>query len=154
MKKIIYIDLDDTIFKYKEKLIAMKKAFPKQPYPQSSVHFFYNLEPFEDAIDVINWLFSKEEFDVWFLTAPSKENTLCYTEKRLSLDKHFGSDIGYRMIISPNKGLNKGHYLIDDITEGKGQEEFEGKILQFGTEDFPDWQSIKKYFETLISYKA
>lgn len=154
MKKIIYIDLDDTIFKYTEELERLREIFPKQPYPQSKVHFFYNLKPFDNAVDVVKWLFELEGFDVYFLTAPSKENELCYTEKRLSLDKYFGQDIGYRMIISPNKGLNKGDYLIDDIKEGKGQENFEGEILLFGSDEFPDWIKIRDYFESIISCEA
>jgi 5'-nucleotidase len=32
-------------------------------------------------------------------------------------------------------------------TEGKGQENFEGKILQFGSEEFPDWRSVQSFFE-------
>jgi len=43
--------------------------------------------------------------------------------------------------------LNLGHYLIDDYTEGKGQENFEGQLLQFGSAEYPDWQSIQRYFE-------
>ena len=29
---------------------------------------------------------------------------------------------------------------------GKGQENFEGKLIQFGSEQFPDWVSIAEYF--------
>lgn len=149
-KIIIYIDLDDTIFDYKS---AFKEALlvnPSHPFPQSCLHFFYNLKPIDGAVETVTWMFEQSLFDVYFLTAPSVENPLCYTEKRLSLDKHFGASIGSRIIISPNKGLNKGHYLIDDISEGKGQENFEGKLLHFGSNNFPNWISIRNYF--LLNY--
>lgn len=153
-KEIIYIDLDETIFKYIEHLNNMKEKHPKQPYPQSVVHFFYDLEPIDDAIEVVKWLFSRDEFKVFFLTAPSVENPLCYTEKRLSLDKHFGPEIGSRMHISTEKNLSIGEYLIDDCQEGKGQDKFIGKLIHFGGEEFPDWKSIKKFFEQIILNKA
>ena len=56
-------------------------------------------------------------------------------------------DVVENLIISPNKGLNKGHYLIDDCLSGKGQEFFEGKLIHFGSDTFPDWASVKRYFE-------
>jgi 5'-nucleotidase len=146
---VIYIDLDDTIFKYREHFYNMREKNPKQPYPQSVVHFFYDLPPIENAVKVIKWMFTIKNFEIYFLTAPSVENPLCYTEKRLSLDKHLGKEIGSRMIISINKGLNIGDYLIDDCTEGKGQDKFKGEIIQFGTKKFPNWNIVKSYFEKL-----
>lgn len=40
--------------------------------------------------------------------------------------------------------------MIDDCTEGRGQENFEGEVLHFGSEDFPDWLSIRNYFQSYI----
>lgn len=51
-----------------------------------------------------------------------------------------------RLIISPNKGLHKGDYLIDDMDKGKGQDNFEGKVLQFGSKEFSDWEQVLAYF--------
>ena len=127
----------------------MRENNPNQPYPQSVIHFFYDLPPIENAIEVIKWMFTIKNFDVYFLTAPSIENPLCYTEKRLSLDKHLGSLIGSRLNISINKGLSIGDYLIDDCKEGKGQEKFKGELIQFGTERFPNWNEVKLHFEKL-----
>ena len=148
-KIIVYIDLDDTIFDFLGAVDKHLAINPSQPYPQSKVHFFYNLEPINGAIEGVKWLFNQPSLDCYFLTAPSVMNPLCYTEKRMSLDKHFGFEIGSKIIISPNKGLNVGHYLIDDIKHGKGQEFFSGKILQFGSDEFPDWESIISYFKSI-----
>jgi len=52
------------------------------------------------------------------------------------------------LIISPNKGLNKGDYLIDDNDSGKGQENFEGELLKFGGKEFGDWAKVLAYFKT------
>ena len=50
------------------------------------------------------------------------------------------------LIISSHKGLNKGDYLIDDHSEGRGQENFESKLLQFGSVEFLDCEAIIIYF--------
>ena len=49
-------------------------------------------------------------------------------------------------IISRHKGLNKGDYLIDDHSEGRGQENFEGKILYSRSIDLQDCEAIMIYF--------
>lgn len=145
-KKIIYVDMDDVLCEFtKNQLIALKSN-PKIKFPQSQFDFFRKLNPMKDGISVVNFLSSLEIFEVYILTAPSIKNPMCYTEKRLWIEDHFGLNMVNRLIISPNKGLNKGDYLIDDHDSGKGQENFEGKILKFGSIKFPDWQSILNYF--------
>ena len=51
------------------------------------------------------------------------------------------------LILSHNKNLNRGHYLIDD-RDKNGAKEFEGEHIHFGTEKFPDWQSVMKYLRS------
>lgn len=139
-KEILYIDMDDVLCDYSGAYTKFKLDNPSIKYPQSQVDFFRNLLPVENAIKSVGKL--SEIYDVYFLTAPSVKNPLCYTEKRLWVEDHFGDEMTKRLIISPNKGLNKGKYLIDDHTNGAGQENFEGDILQFGSVKFPNWDSI------------
>jgi len=47
--------------------------------------------------------------------------------------------------LATNKGLLKGDYLIDDYVAGRGQENFEGELIHFGSEQYPDWSSVTKY---------
>jgi len=47
-------------------------------------------------------------------------------------------------IMTGDKSLIKGDYLIDDMT-GDGQENFEGEFIQYGSDKFPDWRSILMY---------
>jgi 5'-nucleotidase len=100
-----------------------------------------------NAIDVYQWLNNQDNVDLYILTAPSVRNPSSYTEKQLWVKQHLGLDAAYKLIISPNKGLNLGHYFIDDYIECKGQENFEGKILQFGSSKYPDCKSIRRFFE-------
>ena len=49
-----------------------------------------------------------------------------------------------RLIISHRKELCQGDYLIDD--RGKnGTSEFAGEWIEFGSEQFPNWESVLQY---------
>ncbi|WP_291725594.1 5' nucleotidase, NT5C type [Bernardetia sp.] len=151
MKKIIYVDMDDVLCDYKA---AFTKAIEKNPeiqYPQSQFDFFRKLKPITGSIEAIEFLRKQDIFEVYILTAPSLFNPISYLEKRLWIEDHLGFEFVEKLIISPNKGLLKGDYLIDDITEGKGQEGFEGTLLHFGKEKYPNWKSIIHYFTTTYS---
>ena len=115
---------------------------PKQPYPHSQYGFFMNLEPIKDSIEYFKKL--EEHFDMWILTRPSVQNPLCYTEKALWVKEKLGIDIQYKTIMCCDKSLLKGDFLIDDTLE-YGQTEFEGELIHFGSEKFPDWKTVFNY---------
>ncbi|MCB1596026.1 MAG: hypothetical protein KDI76_14045 [Xanthomonadales bacterium] len=142
---IIYIDMDDVLCDYSKEKEAKLKQFPEIKFPQSQQGFFANLTPIPDAIESVKYLIESDEFTPYILTAPSILNPHCYTEKRIWIEKYFGLDFVDRLIISSNKGLVKGDLLIDDYSEGRGQESFEGELIHFGSERFPDWKVVMVY---------
>lgn len=148
MKKIVYIDMDDTIVDFMGHWEKVSQLYPDLRYPQSLKGFFEEIPPLEFAVEAINKLRNFEELDVYILTAPSTKNPHCYTDKRLSIEKLFDEDMVERLIISPHKHLNKGDYLIDDNIKGKGQDKFEGKLIHFGSEKYPNWNKVLEYFES------
>lgn len=142
---IIYIDMDDTICQLQPALAKARQNNPDIKYPQSVLGFFEALEPIPGAIEAVTELRAKA--DIYILTAPSVRNPLCYSEKRLWIEKHFDLDFCHRLIISPNKGLLKGDILVDDYDHGKGQENFTGRLIHFGSEYYPDWGAVLKELE-------
>jgi 5'-nucleotidase len=146
-KKIIYVDMDHTLCNFSASYLKYKEDFPQVEYPHSIPGFFSGLAPMPNAVEVYQWLNNQDNVDLYTLTAPSVRNPSSYTEKRLWVEEHLGIDAALKLIISPYKGLNLGHFLIDDYIEGKGQESFEGKLLQFGSSKYPDWKSIRRFFE-------
>jgi len=58
--------------------------------------------------------------------------------------KYLGASADKRMIVSHNKNLMIGDYLIDDRT-ANGAGEFRGELIQFGTEKYPDWTTVLNY---------
>ena len=144
----IYIDLDDTAAHYTKAKNEHILANPTQPYPQSEYGFFANLEPIEGSIETIKWLMS-EGHEVYFLTAPSIKNLLCYSDKAFWVKKYFGEEMLLRLIICADKSLLNGDYLIDDCAKGRGQDGFVGTFFHFGNSH--NWASIRGYFEKLKS---
>lgn len=145
---IIYVDMDDTLCDFLGEYRKRKLENDTLTYPQSIHGFFTNLSPLEDAIESYKLL--EKHFDVRILTAPSVMNPSCYTEKRLWVEQHLGMDACHKMIICPDKSLLKGEFLIDDSIT-KGQLEFEGEFLRFGTDNIT-WKSIISYFDKLSTF--
>lgn len=143
---IIYIDMDDTLVNFTKARLEALRNNPNQPYPQSQYGFFANLEPIEDAVWAYNTLC--EEHYVYFLTAPSVKNPLCYTEKRISIEKLFGYDACSKLIIADDKSLFKGDILIDDRANSNNQDKFEGMFIHFGSKEYPNWKTIVKLIQT------
>ena len=120
---------------------------PEIRYPQSQYGFFSNLEPISGAIESVSELIRSERFEPYILTAPSILNPLCYTEKRLWVEKHFGIEFVNKLIISPNKALLIGDYLIDDNLKGNGQNKFTGNLIHFGSSKYPNWGKVMTYLQ-------
>ncbi len=143
MKKRIYIDMDNTLCNYAH---AHQKSLEKEPeiiYPQSQYGFFANLEPIKGAVEAFHILGQK--FEVYILTAPSYLNPMCYTEKRVWVEKYLGAAATPYLIICKRKGLLKGDFLIDDIAYN----EFEGTQILFGQTPFENWGKVLTYFSEM-----
>ena len=141
---IVYIDLDDTLCDYKGAFIKKVKENPLIQYPQSTYGFFLDLEPLPGAIESFNELSSL--FSVYIASRPSYLNPMCYTEKRVWVEKHLGLEACKKMFLAPEKKLLIGNYLIDDVIH----EGFKGEQIQFGSEKFPDWNYVLKYLKNEI----
>jgi len=129
VKKIVYVDMDGVLCQFKKKFYEEIIINPSIKFPQATYGFFANLEPHELMVALYKSLAEQKTLDVHILTAPSYLNPLCYTEKRVWVEKHLGLEAAERMIISGYKHLLKGDYLIDDNSSGKGQDKFEGQLL-------------------------
>lgn len=147
VRKIIYLDLDDTLCDYSGAFARAIKLEPEIAYPQSQYRFYANLQPLEGGIETAMALLRSDKYDPYILSAPSVQNPFSYTEKREWVEKHLGFAYCERLILSPNKGLLKGDILIDDQPQGRGQENFEGQFILFGSENFPNWKTVRQYLE-------
>ena len=111
-KKIVYVDMDDTICDYTSNFWKYKKENPSVVYPQSILGFYKNILPIEGAIDSVKKI--NENYNLYFATRPSYMNLHCYSEKAEWIANHFGIHWVSKLILIPDKSLLIGDYLIDD----------------------------------------
>lgn len=134
--------MDDTLCDYTG---AFRKKRVERNFPQSKVGFFTSLEPIVGAVDSVKRLIASDKYDPYILTAPSTRNPESYKEKRIWIEMYFGYEFTKKLIIHPNKGLALGDILIDDRASGKGQENFKGQLVQFGSPEYPDWNAVNLF---------
>lgn len=128
-KKIIYVDMDGVLANIAKIHEEKVKENPFMRYPQSQYGFFMEMEQIPDGVAAVKAL--ADHFDIWFLSAPSWKNPLSLAEKNYWIRKNFGLKWCENLILCSDKSLLRGHYLIDDNKEGRGQDKFEGEFIHF-----------------------
>lgn len=146
-KKIMYLDMDGVlvdIFK------ACSDKYGQESIPRigdlldEDPQLFYEAEPIPGAIEAFNKLV--EIFDVYLLTSAPWKSMGSTEAKQRWVMKYLGDAAKKRVIVSHNKNLMIGEYLIDDRT-ANGAGEFKGELIQFGTEKYPDWTTVLNYLK-------
>lgn len=146
---IVYIDMDNVLTDYSNYYRQKLRELPSMPYPQSQFGFFANIPPIPFAVESVKVLIEDDLIQPFILTAPSIRNPMCYAEKRVWIEKHFGLPFTDRLIISRHKNLLRGDVLIDDQVSGRGQDEFNGLLIQFGSTHYPNWKTITEKISQL-----
>ncbi|WP_242094339.1 5' nucleotidase, NT5C type [Aestuariivivens sediminicola] len=148
MKKIIYIDMDNVLVDFKSG-IAKLDSDTLEAYEgklDEVPDIFSLMEPFPHAIESIHKL--AECYDLYILSTAPWLNPSAWIHKLEWVQKYFGKEkdsLFYkRLIISHNKNLNTGHYLIDD-RPNNGAKDFKGEWIHFGSTEFPNWHSVTEY---------
>ena len=144
MKKVLYIDMDNVLVDFSsgiDKLDAATKLEYTDNFDETP-GIFSLMQPMHYAVISFNLLADK--YDTYILSTAPWKNPSAWSDKLLWVQKHLGEKAHKRLIISHHKNMNKGHYLIDD-REKNGAIHFEGELIKFGSEQFPDWQSVLKY---------
>ncbi len=148
MKKVLFIDLDGVIadFITAMNFHPLRKISPYDEHPDTIPGIFRNLNPIIGAIEAVKILLDSNQYEVYFLSTAPWNNPSAWTDKRLWLEDQFGDSVNRRLILTHRKDLLKGDILIDD-RPNNGAKDFEGTWIQFGTEEFPDWNSILKHLQ-------
>lgn len=140
MKKIVYVDMDGVLCDY----IGRCKELGLDPDAAKRVPgFFSSLKPIDGAIEAYRELNAK--YDVYILTATSWSNPGACVEKIEWVNRYL-PEAYKRVIFSHNKHLCQGDYLIDNRAKC-GADLFTGQWIQFGSEGFPDWESVVTFID-------
>lgn len=152
-QKILYVDMDGVICDFES---AFAKIDPEvlasyRGDEDKIPGLFALMDPIPGAIDAVTELCTL--FDTYVLSTVPWGNKTGASQKIEWIQRHFGHQRGTslwkRVILTHHKHLNRGDYLIDD-RPNNGAAEFPlhnpgAQWLNFGSEQFPDWESVLAY---------
>ena len=149
---LIYVDMDNVIVDFKSAL--RKRGLPEDTKNADDIEgIFSEMDPMPGAIEGYNELVAMGH-DVYILSTAPWKNPSAWSDKLLWVKEYLGEVAYKRLILSHNKNLNSGDYLIDDrVANGAG--EWGEKLLRFGLDkngqpfDYPNWDSIIEFFTSV-----
>jgi 5'(3')-deoxyribonucleotidase len=153
-KKIIFIDMDGVLVNFEKAFNQYHKQKSASKYvadahlsnlyrndPDLIPGIFRDAEPMPGAIDAVKKLYQSGLYDICVATTSPWDAPDSAADKMFWIQKYLGQEFYKSMTITHRKDLLHGDYLIDDRT-ANGAGEFKGKLIQFGTEKYPDWDAI------------
>lgn len=142
--KRVFIDMDNVLVDFQSGLDQVSEEV-KAEYAgrlDEIPGLFAKMKPMEGAIEAVHEL--QKHYDLFILSTAPWNNPSAWSDKVAWVTKYLDDVLHKRLIISHHKDLCQGDYLIDD--RGKnGTRGFAGEWIEFGSEKFPDWESVLKY---------
>ena len=145
MKKIVYVDMDGTLVDF----LSARPRVPDDVWLRYLGHeddipgIFALMDPMPHAIESYRELAGL--FDTYILSTAPWANPSAWSDKLLWVRRHLDDVAHKRLILTHHKDLNRGDFLIDDRPQKRGAGHFEGELVHFGSERFPDWPAVMKY---------
>ena len=144
MKKILYIDMDNVLVDFQSGIdrldqhVCLEYAGRLDEVPG----IFSLMQPMLGAVNAFSTLSSL--YETYILSTAPWKNPSAWSDKLLWVKEYLGTSAHKRLILSHNKHLNAGHYLVDDRTKN-GADRFPGEHIHFGTAAYPDWNRVLSY---------
>jgi 5'(3')-deoxyribonucleotidase len=144
MKKILYVDMDNVLVDFPSGISKISKQLQSEYEDRLDEvpDIFSLMDPLKGAIDSYKKL--SQKFDTYILSTAPWKNSTGWSDKNEWVKKYLGAVAHKRLILSHHKNLNYGDYLIDDRL-ANGANLFKGEHIHFGTDKFPDWESVCSY---------
>lgn len=142
--KVLYVDMDNVLVDFQSGIDKLSEDILEEYRGNlDEVDGIFSLmDPMSMAIQAVEFL--AEHFDLYLLSTAPWKNHSAWADKLLWVKKHLPEVCYKRLIISHNKHLNTGDYLIDDrLKNGAGK--FKGEHIHFGKGRFQDWSDVVKY---------
>ena len=142
--KVLYIDMDTVLVNFQSGINAISEE-DRQQYEgdlDEVPGIFSKMQPYDGAIEAYQKL--AQHFDTYILSTAPWENPSAWSDKLLWVKKYLGQTAHKRLILSHNKNLNAGDFLVDDRT-ANGAGEFAGEHIHFLSEQFKDWDDVLSY---------
>ena len=146
-KKILYVDMDNVLVNFKAGIAqldddTLKKYFGNYDEVPG---IFGLMTPLDQAVE--SYVQLSEWFNTYILSTAPWKNHSAWSDKVKWVQKYLGEPAHKRLILSHNKHLNMGDYLIDD-RPNNGAEHFQGEWLHFGENGyFKTWPEVMEYLK-------
>ena len=144
----VFFDMDGVLVDFQSGIDKLDEA-TKTAYAgrlDEVPGIFGLMEPMPGALDAVHRI--AEKYEVFILSTAPWLNPSAWADKIQWLHKYFGADersLFYKkVIITHQKNRIQGDFLIDDRTKW-GADQFPGSFLQFGSAQYPDWDSILRH---------
>ena len=124
--KRLYIDMDNVLVDFVSGINRLTKL-EKETYEgrlDEVPGIFSRMEPIEGAVEAFDTLC--ELFDTYILSTAPWENPTAWSDKIIWVKTYLGNKSHKRLILSHNKHLNAGDFIVDDRTKN-GVDRFEGE---------------------------
>ena len=142
--KRLFFDMDGVLADFESGL----KRVDEKTLKEYGEHYdqipglFSLMSPIEGAVKAVNTL--SQHYDVYILSTAPWKNPSAWSDKRTWVTKYFHGIFYKRIILTHRKDFVIGDYLIDDRSRN-GASEFCGEWIQFGSDEFLDWESVVSY---------
>ena len=142
--KTIFFDMDGVLVEFNSALrhIDDETIRRYEGHYQDIPGFFALMDPMPGAIEAVRKL--SQHYEVFILSTAPWKNPSSWSDKRIWVEKYFGDIFFKRIILTHRKDLVMGDYLIDDWGKN-GASSFKGEWIQFGSDQFPNWESVVPY---------
>ena len=142
--KTIFFDMDGVLVEFNSALrhIDDETIRRYEGHYQDIPGFFALMDPMPGAIEAVRKL--SQHYEVFILSTAPWKNPSSWSDKRIWVEKYFGDIFFKRIILTHRKDLVMGNYLIDDWGKN-GASSFKGEWIQFGSDQFPNWESVVPY---------
>jgi 5'-nucleotidase len=144
-KKILYLDMDGVLVDFESGLVRVP-AEVRSEYEGRADRIpgvFSLMDPMPGALEAYAELCGL--FETFILSTAPWENPSAWTDKLLWAKTYLGDLCTKRLILTHRKDLNRGDFLVDDRPHRGRAQEFQGELVHFGSERFPDWPVVLEY---------